>query len=525
MGRAATGFTICVLGLALGVVALVATGPGRTATPRDTLVVGQMAEPKSLDPAAVTAANDFRILANLFEGLTRFRPGSLEPAPALAARWEISDDGRAYTFHLRPDVRFHDGTPFDAEAVRFNLDRLLDPKHPSADAGPFPLAFFLAPVMAVEVLDPLTVRLRLDEPYAPLLAHLAYPIGYMVSPAAAKAAGKAFGRAPVGTGPFRFERWESGRQVALVRNEAYWGDKPSLARIAFRPIPDANARASEMLAGGIDLMVEVPPDQLGSFRDPARFALHEAPAPHLWFLILNAVEGPLRDVRVRRAVNLAIDKRTIVENVLSNAATVPSGPISPAFGAAHDPALEPYPHDPERARALIREAGAQGATLTLLAAEGGSGMLEPLAMATAIQADLARVGLKVAIETFEWNAYLARVNGGLKGAAMAEMAWSTNDPDTLPYLALRSEAAADKGGFNAGGFSDPELDRLIDAARGETDAEARAGLYRRIDRLTHDAAPWAFVASAKQTAVTARGVEGLTLEPSSLLELKGMAKR
>ncbi|MCB2111883.1 MAG: ABC transporter substrate-binding protein, partial [Rhodobacteraceae bacterium] len=175
--------------------------PARAGTPADILVVGQTAEPKSLDPHTVTSTNDFRILVNIYDGLVRFKPGTLAVGPALARSWDISPDGRTYTFHLREGVRFHDGTPFDAEAVKFNFDRMLRKDHPFHDTGPFPLAFFFQAIKAVEVVDPRTVRFRLDEPYAPLLSNLAYPTGLMVSPAAVREYGKEYGRHPVGTGP------------------------------------------------------------------------------------------------------------------------------------------------------------------------------------------------------------------------------------------------------------------------------------------------------------------------------------
>ncbi len=522
LGRTFGGVALC---LAAGVAALVADGAGRASIPRDTLVVGQLAEPKSLDPATVTAVNDFRILVNVFEGLTRYRPGTLEVAPALAERWEILDGGKTYVFHLRPNVRFHDGTPFDAAAVKFNLDRMLDPEHSAAGTGPFPLAFFFKAVRETVVINPSTIKLRLDAPYAPLLSNLAYPAGLMVSPAAVTKLGRGFSRAPVGTGPFRFARWESERQVRLEANRDYRDGPPKMSALVFRPIADANARLSEMLAGGLDVMPELPPDSVAAFRGDARFRLAEAAGPHLWFLILNAKEGPTRDVRVRRAINLAIDKDSLVRNVLEGVASVPAGPIPDAFGPASDPQVRPYPYDPERARALIREAGAEGARVKLLAADGGSGMLEPIAMATAIQSDLKRVGLDVRIETFEWNAYLARVNGGLKDAAMAEMAWMTNDPDTLPSLALKSSATPDKGGFNAGFYQNPALDRLLDEARAEQGPEARAALYRRVDRLVHDDAPWAFIASWKQDAAVSSRVEGFELQPSFLMDLRMVNKK
>lgn len=525
MGRLGAAFFGLAGLFAAGVAALAVSGAGRAPVPRDTLVVGQLAEPKSLDPATVTAVNDFRILANVFEGLTRYRPGTLEVEPALSERWEILDGGKTYVFHLRPGVRFHDGTPFDAEAVKFNLGRMLDPKHPAAGTGPFPLAFFFKAVKQVVVIDPLTIKLGLDAPYAPLLSNLAYPAGLMVSPTAVTRLGREFSRQPVGTGPFRFARWESERQVRLEANPEYREGAPKVAALVFRPIADANARLSEMLAGGLDVMPELPPDSVAALRGDGRFRLAEAAGPHLWFLILNAREGPTSDVRVRRAINLAIDSQAIVRDVLQGVATVPAGAIPDAFGPASDPELKPYAHDPEQARALIREAGAEGARIKLLASDGGSGMLEPIAMVTAIQSDLRRVGLDAEIETFEWNAYLARVNGGLKDAAMAEMAWATNDPDTLPSLALKSSATPDKGGFNAGYYQNPELDRLLDEARAEQDPERRAALYRRVDRIVHEDAPWALVASWKQDAAVSARVEGFALQPSFLMDLRMVNKK
>lgn len=158
-------------------------------TPPGVLIVGQIAEPKSLDPAAVTAANDFRIVVNIYDGLVRYADGSLEVEPALAESWDISEDGLEYTFHLREGVTFHDGTPFNAEAVRFNFDRMLDEEHAYHDTGPFPLAFFFSSIETVEAVDDLTVKMTLSEPFAPLLSNLAYPTGLIVSPAAVKEGG------------------------------------------------------------------------------------------------------------------------------------------------------------------------------------------------------------------------------------------------------------------------------------------------------------------------------------------------
>ncbi len=495
--------------------------------PEDVFVVGQVAEPRSLDPHAVTSLNDFRILVNLYEGLVRFADGTLRVEPALATGWTIEDAGRSYTFTLRPDVRFHDGTPFDAAAVRFNIERMLDPGHPDHGTGPFPLAFMLDAIARVEVIDPLTVRFELREPYAPLLSNLAYPIGLMVSPAAVREHGTDFGRNPSGTGPFTFSEWTSRRRVVLERNEAYHEGPPALGQVIFRPLSEPVTRMAELLTGRIDLGVELAPDHVAELRTSAEFEVHEAVGPHLWFLILNLREGPFRDPRLRLAANLAVDRGAIVEELLRGTAVAATGPIPEAFDWAFADDLQAYPHDPERARALVREAGyPEGVDVTFLVPQGGSGMLAPIEMATAIQADLAQVGIRARIETYEWNTYLARVNAGLSGRGdMAQMAWMTNDPHILPALALHSSAWPEEGGFNSGYYGNPELDRLLDEARVTADEEARAALYRQVQEIVREDVPWVVVASWRQNAVTSARVRGFRLQPSFFLELRDVVKR
>ncbi|MDG4647193.1 ABC transporter substrate-binding protein [Roseibacterium sp. SDUM158017] len=493
-------------------------------TPPGVLVVGQIAEPQALDPHAVTAVNDFRILMNLYDGLVRYAPGTLEVEPALATGWDVSEDGTVYTFTLREGVSFHDGSPFDAEAVVFNFERMLNEDHPYHDTGPFPLSFFFSAVEAVEAVDDMTVRFTLNEPYAPFLSNLAYPTGLIVSPAAVMEHGAEFGRNPSGTGAFTFAEWRSNEAVVVEGNPDYWDGAPELQAVIFRPITDANTRTAEMLAGGIDVMVEVPPVALGEFEGDG-FTVHEQAGPHVWFLILNALEGPFADVRVRQAANYAVNKEAIVNDVLEGTAEVAAGPTPPAFAWAYNAELEPYPYDPERARALLAEAGVENPEITFYVTEGGSGMLDPVAMGTAIQADLEAVGFDVTIETYEWNTFLGRVNPGLEGEAdMAEMAWMTNDPDTLPYLALRTAAWPAEGGFNSGYYSNPEVDALLEEARTATDQERRAELYREMQRIVQEDAPWVFVANWKQNAVTNDRVENFTLEPSFFLLLHDVVK-
>jgi peptide/nickel transport system substrate-binding protein len=515
------------------VTALVALGagwailPAHAATPPGVLVVGQSAEPKSLDPAVDTAVTDFRILENIYDGLVRYKSGTLQPVPALAKSWTISKDGLTYTFNLRHDVKFQDGTPFNAEAVKFNFDRMLDKKDPYHDTGPFPLAFFFSDVKHVTVVDPYTVQFILKKPYAPFLSNLAYPTGLIVSPAAVMKYGKNYGSHPSGTGPFELVQWDRNNKVVLKRNPHYWNGEAKLKTVIYRPISDTNTRVSELLSGGIDVMFGVPPNSLRLFEHNANFKIHQQVGPHVWFVILNAKDGPLKSKLVRQAMNYAVNKKAIVKNVLKGTAEVANGPTPPAFAWAYNKKLQPYPYDPAKAKKLLAKAGyPNGFSTTFYVTQGGSGMLSPVEMGTAIQADLAKVGIKVKIETFEWNTFLTKVNAGLKGnVGMAEMAWMTNSPDTLPFLALRTQAWPSKGGFNSGYYSNPEVDKLLEEARSTSDQAKRAELYKKMQVIVHNDAPWIFVANWKQNAVTSAGVKDFKLQPSFFLLLHDVKKQ
>jgi len=509
----------------LAATALALVTPAAAQTPPNVLIVGQIAEPQSLDPQVSTAVNDFRILVNIYDGLVRYGDGTLEVEPALATDWTISDDGLSYTFNLREGVTFHDGTPFNAEAVKFNFDRMLDEDHPYYDTGPFPLSFNFSAVESVNVIDEHTVEFVLAEPFAPFLSNLAYPTGLIVSPQGVMDNVDDYGRNPSGTGPYRFVEWQSNTRVVVEANPDYWDGAPALEAVVFRPITDANTRVAEMLSGGIDVMVEVPPDNVGQFEADAAFQVYEQAGPHVWYVMLNAQHGPFADKLVRQAANYAVNKDALVNDVLQGTATVSDSPIAPAFNWAYNEDLEPYPYDPDMAEQLLSEAGVENPQVTFYVTEGGSGMLDPITMGTAIQADLEAVGFDVTIETYEWNTFLGIVNPGLgEDVDMAEMAWMTNDPDVLPFLTLRTGAWPEEGGFNSSYYSNEEVDELLEAARVETDIEARGDLYKQMQEIVYEDAPWIFVANWQQNAVTTEAVQGFSLQPSFLLQLGDVSK-
>ena len=492
-------------------------------TPTDVLVVGHVAELQTLDPAQAVTISDFRILINIYDGLLHYKDGSLEVEPGLAEAWDVSPDGKTYTFTLRKGVKFHDGTEFNADAVKFNFDRVLDANHPFHNTGPFPFVFTLGPIDKVQVLDPYKVILVYKEPYAPALTMLAGAIGGLagISPAAVQKYGKDFARNGGGAGPFKFIEWVSGQRFVLEANADYFRGAPKLKGLVFRPIVDENARVSEMQSGGTDITIEVPPDNIATFTASPDYIYYQQAGPHLWYLVLNTKTKPFDDKRVRQAINYAINKGAIATDILKDTATVASSVTPPAFTWAYDTGLKPYPYDPAKAKQLLADAGyPNGVDVTFYVTESGSGMLSPQLMGTAIQADLEAVGIRAKIETYEWNTFLGKIIPAMPAdVGVAELSFMTQDPDMHPALALRTGAAV-----NSGGYSNPKVDALIDQGRTETDRAKRAVVYKQLQDVVYDDAPWVFVANWKQNAVSSAHVKGFELHPSFTTRFYGTSK-
>jgi peptide/nickel transport system substrate-binding protein len=489
-----------------------------------TVVAGLVAEPYSLDPGVLTDINSMRLVRNIYDGLTGFEPGTFTIKPLLAESWEVSEDGLTYDFKLREGVTFHDGTPFNADAVKFAFDRMLDPEHPYHDTGPFPFAsFYFGAIDTIEVVDELNARFNLKQPYAPLLNTLAVACGFIPSPEAVMAMGKDFSQSPVGTGPFKFVSWEHNQRVTLEGNPDYFEGAPALANLVFRPIVEEQTRFTELLSGGVNFIVDVPPDNIAQLKEDPTFTFMEQPGPHIWWVTINTQMAPFDDVRVRQAVNYAVNKEAIVTQILQSTGDVAHTVVPPVIEWAYNPDAQSYPYDPEKARELLAEAGyPDGFETTFWVTESGSGMQSPKTMAEAIQADLQAVGITTTIEVAEWGAYLDLYNAGMGDkAGLAEMSWmfDTGDPHTVLPLNFSVDAYPPDG-FNTGRYINEQVDQLMKDAAVSMDQEERGELYKEVQQITSEEAPWIFVDNAKQNAAMAANVKGFVLSPSFLLSFK-----
>ncbi|MDR7414954.1 MAG: glutathione ABC transporter substrate-binding protein [Armatimonadota bacterium] len=494
--------------------------PGQSAPrgpePGGTLIIGRGVDSVTLSPYA-TAAPDAEVIAHLVETLYELTPeGRIVPKLAESMP-RVSADGRTMTIRLRRGIRFHDGTPFDAYAVKWNFDFILNPENRVPFRG-----ILLGEVTSVEVVDRYTVRLVLRRPFVPLLAHLTHDFLAIHSPAAVERAGgmrppngEPYGRQPVGTGPFRFREWVRGDRIVLERNPDYWGPrKPLLDQVVFRAIPDDGARVLALEGGQVHVAVRVPP------RETTRLALNRAlridrtNSVRTIFIAFN--NQKFTDVRVRQAFNYAVNKRAIVQTVLGGAARVSDAPISPGI-VGYAP-IQPggWPYDVNRARQLLAEAGhGGGLTVTILHPTGR--YVQDAAVAAAIQAQLRAAGINARLQTMEWAAYLAYTNQPVDRTPveMFMLGWGTvtGDADYGLYSLFHSSQWA-PAGFNRAFYRNPQVDQLLDQARTETNPARRADLYRQAMILIWRDAPWIFLHSESQTTGVRREVQDLVVHPT-----------
>jgi len=501
---------LAVVALLLGVGALAPVA----AQPAGTLVVGLVAEPVNLDPAQVTDLNSNRVGRRIVETLVTFPDESTQVVPGLAESWAISKDGLKYTFKLRKGVSFHDGTPLNAEAVKFSIERQIIPEHPFNKLGKYPFAnYFFGNVKAVEAVDPQTVEFILKEPRASFLAVLTAGAASIVSPTAVRKLGVDYPLTPVGTGPFKFVAWDRGQRVVLEKNAGYWKHPVKIDRVIYRPIVEGQARLTELLTGALDLIVDTPPDFVPQLESNPKVMVLKQVGVHVWYLGINNQKKPFDDKRVRQALNYAVNKEALVRDVLKGTGSFSRGPVLPNTWGA-DAALKAYPYDPERAKKLLAEAGyPSGFSTTLWVPESGSGMQLPVAMSTVIQSNLKAVGVNVALQTMEWGAYLAKLR--TKEQDLFALSWmaGNEDPDLVMYPLLHSSQWTPNGP-NRALYKNEKYDELLHQARLTTDQKKRAELYREAQRILVDDAPWVFVDHEIQTAAHAKRVQGFKLHPS-----------
>jgi peptide/nickel transport system substrate-binding protein len=415
---------------------------------------------------------------HVFDGLTALDvDGNL--MPALAASWEATSD-TTWVFNLREDVTFHSGEAFDASVVIANLERMRDPNEPRAN-------YSFDVIQGWRATGPYQIEVTTVAP-DPLLA--ARMKSFFMAPPSMLDNPKSddFNRHPVGTGAFRFVEWVPDERIVLEANPDYFRGPPQFDRLIFRAIPEGSSRVSELLTGGVDVVAGLQPEFIDLVESGASTHVSTRVSPINDFIILRTdVESPLQDVRVRQALNYAVDIDTIIETILSGYATRHATLVHP-FVLGYNPDVKPYEYDPEKARQLLTEAGYPDGFSIDFDLTPSIGGINNVEVAQAIVEQLAQVGVDVNLQVLEYGVARTRVYGDRSASPMIRWQWKTwdNDPDGIFYGLLHSTGL---GSFN----NDPAIDELVMAGRFNLDQEERAQIYSKIQEIIKEEATHIFL--------------------------------
>ena len=491
-----------------------------------TLVYARGHDSVRLDPGHETDGESFKVMDNLYENLVSFADTTTEIVPELATTWDKSPDGLTYTFHLRARVKFHDGTPMNATAVVFSLDRQRDkqPPHPSHGiGGPYPYwqSMSMDDIVAdLEAADDSTVVFTLKRRNAPFLANLAMGFASIVSPTAAQKYGEDFFKHPTGTGPFRFVDWVKDDHITLERNPDYWGARPHLDQVVFKPIPENTVRYLALEEGSVQGVDGLNTELAKRVAAAGKYELMMQPGMNVGYLAMNEDKPPFDKKEVRLAINHAINREAIVKGLYGGFGTPAVNPMPPTLWG-YNKSVQPYAYDPAKAKQLLAAAGLPNGFKTELYAMSGPRpyMPDPLKIAEAIQSDLKAVGIDASIKTLEWGTYLDETQHGRHQMCLMGWTGDNGDPDNFLYVLLDKESARIPA-QNLAFYRSDALHALLVRAQEETDLAQRSALYEQAQVIVHDDAPWVPLAHMTQLAAFDKRVHGYLLNPTGKVRFR-----
>jgi peptide/nickel transport system substrate-binding protein len=439
-----------------------------------TLRVAFTSDTKTLDPTFSVNFSERQPLYLIYNTLLSINPDA-SIGPELAERWEVLDGGKRLVLHLRRGIMFHDGTPFDAAAAKVNLDQRLDP----AVSSPLRPQLTLI-LQSVEVTDPATLTLHLKSPSPALLGMLAQREGFMSSPAAMRKYGKDFATHPVGTGPFVFKEWIPGNSLTVEKNPHYWEPgKPYLDRVVFNDTSNPIVAMQRLRTGEVDYISALSPIDVRPIENQPGIRLDRGPASRWYALQWQIDRPPFNNPALRQAIAYAVDRKRIVD-ILMNGKVPVSDSIAPPGSWWFDPSVHSYPYDPAKARALLAQAGLNHLQLTLSTPQ----IMLLQQINQLVQEQLKAVGITVNLEPVAQSDWYPRLSEGLIN--FSPIRWAQRpDPDGLLPLLFGSTGAQ-----NSTKYRNPEVDKLLQAARDTTDQNARRQAYGQIEAIVTKDLPY-----------------------------------
>jgi peptide/nickel transport system substrate-binding protein len=474
----------------------------------DEIIIGVGVDADTLNPQEQTTTL-FQNWCDLIYGNFFYQDPEGKLHPRLVTKYEISDDGLTNTLHLRKGVKFSDGTDFNADAVKLTWDRMLDPKMR------VPLRFAFGMVKECVKIDDYTVALKLKYPFAPLIPSLSMSLVSPISPAAIDKYGEDVRKNPVGAGPYILQEWVKGDRVVMVRNENYWGEKPTVAKIIWKIVPEATTREAMLRAGQIDICYKPLPSNVAALKADPNITVEMPLDTRTIFMGLNCQKGVTANKKVRLAFNYAVDKKAIVKKILFGTAEPMDGPVSPKvfgyFKMDHQ-----YDYNPEKAKQLLEEANFDFSKTVNMRTPNGRYLFDKQ-VSEAIQAYLQAIGVKVELRTYDWPTYVA---GLLKPIEETELevfllGWGPLilDADMGLYGQFTCEVNPPKG-LGSSFYCNPEYDKVMKASREAQDPQKRLALLKQASEIVWADSPWMWLHVEKFVMAYSSKIKGMVVTPT-----------
>ncbi|MUK89335.1 ABC transporter substrate-binding protein [Ornithinibacillus sp. L9] len=490
------------------------------------LIFARGGDSESLDPGSTTDGESSRVTRQVLESLLEFDKESFEVKPALAHDWDVSEDGLTYTFYLEEGVTFHDGTDFNAEAVKVNFERWSDPEHEYAftdDGYVYSMYGTMFGgfkgdeghvIQEINVVSDHEIEFVLSRPLGFFLQNMAMTYFAITSPAALEEYGAAINENPVGTGPFKFVNWSKDDSLTLEKFEDYRVEGlPKLDRVVFEVIPDNAARLISLRSGEIDIMDGLNPDDAVGVESDDSLVLHTRAENNFGYVGFNVQKEPLDQLEVRQAINHAIDREAIAEALYAGYANPAKNPLPPSYMGYNDEVVE-YEYDLDRAKELLAEAGYEdGLEIELWTMPVARPyMPDPETVAEIVQSNLADIGIEVKIVREEWAPYLEKTLQGEQQMFMLGWSGTNGDPD---YFLSSLLHGSNVGSSNRTFYENDEVDELLDQAKVAIDQDERAEFYKQAQELIAEDSPMVTLVHSTPVLATTSSVVNYVPHPST----------
>ncbi|MBU1837305.1 MAG: ABC transporter substrate-binding protein [Alphaproteobacteria bacterium] len=492
------------------------------------LVYCSEGSPEGFDPALYTSGTTFDASSHpIYDHLTEFKVGTTEVLPGLAESWDVSEDGMTVTFNLRQGVKFHSNdqfTPtrdFNADDVIFSFDRQGNPENPYNSYSGGTWEYYSSMSMpdlvgSIEKVDDYTVKFNLTRPEAPFIANMAMDFASIVSKEYSDAMMEAgtpemVNQAPIGTGPFTFQAYQKDAVIRYLRNDDYFGDKARVESLIFAITPDASVRYQKVQAGECHVMAYPNPADVQSMKDADDVVVMEQEGLNVGYLAYNTNVAPFDNANVRKALNMAIDKQSIIDVVFQGSGEIAKNPIPPTMWSYND-AIEDDQYDPEAAKAMLEAEGVTDLSMKIWAMPVQR-PYNPNArrMAELMQDDMSKIGVNVEIVSYEWGEYLERSKAADRdGAVLLGWTGDNGDPDNFLAVLLGCDGV---GNSNRANWCNEEFDALIQKAKVLPTQEERSALYEEAQAIFKDQAPWATIAHSVVYMTMRPEVDGYVVHP------------